>query len=243
VPQPSWRKIILVALIPIGLAVIIRSQSRGQLGAAAMAAAIGWLLVSRKALGTRLFSLGIASVLLGLIGWWVWDLLPVDPQRWTGNLAESDAQGRLDMAKALLGHAASSAGSLVFGLGNSSSYHYVGIYPHITPLEVLAEEGLLGLAIYSAVIVTTFTSAAKLFGAKSDPGASGHRVMAAAVMSLFLFELMLSMKQGSLLSSTYVFAYATIMARMTNWQTGEVPAAVRELPARQAAPLYPNLMH
>jgi hypothetical protein len=241
-PQPWWRKVFLAALIPIGIAVIIRSQSRGQLGAAALAAAIGWIVVSRKALGVRLISLAFATVLVGSIGWWVWDQLPVDPQRWSGALAESDAQGRLEMARTLLSEAARNPGSLIFGLGNSSSYHYFGIYPHITALEVLAEEGLLGFALYMAFIVTTLLSAARLFGAMSERSGNGHRVVAAAVLSLFVFELMLSMKQGSLLSSTYVFAYATIIARMSHWQAGGDAAAAREQAVQKPLLSYANLM-
>jgi hypothetical protein len=241
-PQTWWRKIPLLAFVPIGIAVIFRSQSRGQLGAAAIAAAIGWILVSRKALGTRVFSLGLAAVLLGLIGWWVWDLLQVDPRRWAGDLAESDAQGRLEMAKALLGQAMSSPGSMIFGLGNSSSYHYVGFYPHITVLEVIAEEGLVGFALYAAIIVTTLTSAATLFGAMNQPGASGHRVAAAAVLALFVFELALSMKQGTLLSSIYVFAYAATIARMSRWQADGQAATAPDQPVPKPVVRFANLM-
>jgi O-antigen ligase len=241
-PQPWWRRILLAALIPIGIAVIFRSQSRGQLGAAALAAAIGWLFASRKAIGTKVFSLAVTGVLVGSIGWWVFDQLQVDAQRFSGALAENDAEGRLQMARTLLGEAARSPLSLIFGLGNSSSYHYLGIYPHITALEVLAEEGLLGFMLYAAFIVTTLASAARLFGAMNDHSSSGDRVAAAAVMSLFMFELMLSMKQGTYLSSTYVIAYATVIARMANWQAGGDTAVAQEPLAQKPVPLYSNLM-
>jgi hypothetical protein len=241
-PQPLWRRIFLAAVIPIGIAVVIRSQSRGQLGAAALAAAIGWLFVSRKAIGMRLFSLVLAGFLVTSIAWWVWGQMQVDAARWSGALAENDAQGRIEMAKALMGEAARNPLSLVFGLGNSSSFHYLGIYPHITALEVLAEEGLLGFCIYSAILVTTFTSAARLFGAMNDHTPSGHRVAAAAVLSLFIFELMLSMKQGTFLTSTYVIAYATIIARMAQWQTGSYAAVTQQQPVQDRVLLHPNLM-
>ena len=242
IPQPVWRKILLAALIPIGIAVIFRSQSRGQLGAAALAGAIGWLFASRKAIGVRLFSLVVAGVFVGAMGWWVFDQLHVDAQRFSGDLAGSDAEGRLEMARTLLGEAARSPGSLIFGLGNSSSYYYLGIYPHITALEVLAEEGLVGFMLYAAFIVFTFAGAARLFGAMNDTSAIGDRVAAAAVLSLFMFELMLSMKQGTFLTSTYVIAYATIIARMGNWQMGDDQAVAQEPLAQKPAPLYPNLM-
>jgi O-antigen ligase len=241
-PQPWWRKVILAVLIPIGIAVIIRSQSRGQLGAAGLAAAIGWIFVSRKAITVRLFSLAIAAVVVGSMGWWVWDQLQVDAQRWSGDLAESDLKGRLEMAKALLSEAARSPVSLIFGLGNSSSYGYLGIYPHITPLEVLAEEGLLGFTLYSACIALTLMSAAKVFGATNERSDTGHRVAAAAVLSLFLFELMLSMKQGSFLSSTYVFAYAAIIGRMALWPLGEDAGVVPEQSVQSSVLAPANLM-
>ena len=241
-PQPWWRKIHVAAFIPIGIAVIIRSQSRGQLGAAGIAAAIGWLLVSRKALGTRVFSLALAAVLLGLIGWAVWGQLPIDPARWSGELAENDAQGRLNMAEALLSQATNSPGSLIFGLGNSSAYYYLGFYPHVAALEVIAEEGLLGIALYSAIIVTTLLSAASLFRAMNETSASAHRVAAAAILALFVFELALTMKQGSLLSSTYVFAYAATIARMARWQIDGQAVVATDQPLPKSTVRFANLM-
>ncbi|HTU65472.1 MAG TPA: hypothetical protein VMF52_05970 [Steroidobacteraceae bacterium] len=240
-PQPMWRKALLILFIPIGIAVIFRSQSRGQLGAAALAAAIGWLFASRKAIGVRLFSLAVAGAFVAAVGFWVFDQLQVDAGRFSGALAESDAEGRLEMARTLMTEAARSPISLIFGLGNSSSYHFLGIYPHITALEVLAEEGLLGFLMYAAFIVTTFTSTARLFAATGENGGIENRVASAAILALFMFELMLSMKQGTFLSSTYVIAYATILARMEHWQAGEI--AVEKQPAvRAPGPLYPNLM-
>ena len=47
----------------------------------------------------------------------------------------------------------------------------------------------------------------------------------AVLITLFLYELILTSKQGSLLSGSYTFAYAAMLGRMASWSTATAPAA------------------
>jgi hypothetical protein len=127
----------------------------------------------------------------------------------------------------------------VFGLGNSSSFQVIGFYPHIAGLEVVAEEGLLGAALYAAIIVLAIRSIRRISG---QPELTDiERSVLATLTGLFVFEFILSWKQGSLLSSVYVFAYAITLARLEKPTLEKAPVAT---PADPGPPLprFQNLM-
>jgi hypothetical protein len=241
-PGAPWRKKLLYALaVPVGLAVILRSGSRGQLVATALALLVGWPLVSaRRSLSTWV-ALAAVALVLNLLGTWLFQQLGVDSYRWTGSQSQEDITGRLAMASALLQHAIAHPASLVFGLSNSSSFFYMGIYPHIAPLEVLAEEGLIGATIYLCMVASTLQSILRIKASNSERADSSARYPLAVLTALLVFEFVLSLKQGQLLSSTYVIAYAAMLGRMAAWQ----PAASSHLSmAESVTPVqpFPNLM-
>ena len=129
----------------------------------------------------------------------------------------------------------------MFGLGNSSAFHILGIYPHITGLEVLAEEGFLGAVLYSTIILLALRSIKRI--ASAVKLSDKKRNTLAMLAGLFVFEFTLSCKQGSLLSSVYVFAYAIMLARMEATLKDDVVVtdASNEL-VSVASPQFPNLM-
>ncbi|HNK51686.1 MAG TPA: hypothetical protein PKX75_21965, partial [Nitrospira sp.] len=76
---------------------------------------------------------------------WYWGAGDV---RWSESKMVSDLDGRWEMAAKLLSAWWGEGPATIFGgLGNSAAFdpHIVGFYPHILPLEILAEEGVLGL--------------------------------------------------------------------------------------------------
>jgi len=241
-PGAPWRKKLLYALaVPVGLAVILRSGSRGQLVATGLALLVGWPLVSaRRSLWTWV-ALAVIALVLDLVGAWLFQQLGVDSYRWTGAQSQEDITGRLAMASALLQHAIAHPASLVFGLGNSSSFYYMGIYPHIAALEVLGEEGLIGATIYLCMVASTLQSILRIKAIHREPADSGARYALGVLTALFVFEFVLTLKQGTLLSSTYAIAYAAMLGRMAAWQ----PATASPLATPESiAPVipFPNLM-
>jgi O-antigen ligase len=123
---------------------------------------------------------------------------------------------------------------MIFGLGNSSAFPILGIYPHIAGLEVLAEEGFVGALMYLAIIYFAARSVLRIAG---RPDLSDFRRNALGVLTgLFVFELVLTQKQGSLLSSFYVWAYAITLARL------EAPVPVKtNRPVREKVTASPSL--
>jgi hypothetical protein len=232
-------RLIAAVCIPLALAVIIRSGARGQLLALLPAFAVAGSIVFRLSSPRSMAALLLMTVFLVALGWWGSTLVEVSQARWTGTDAAADAiQGRLDMAQELLRAALAHPTTMIFGLGNSSAYQVVGIYPHITILEVIAEEGIPGTMLYLAVLWCAIRSILRL--AKSVGRDEATRRTLAILAALFVYELITSWKQGSLLGSFYVFSYAIILGRM------ESLIAVRlrvEIPTeRLSAPLFPNLM-
>ena len=237
-----WRKLLYAVLGPIALATIVRSGSRGQLLAAGLALLLGWPLASSRRSFRAWLTLAVAVGVLSAVGFWIWQHvnLNVDSGRWDAQQSQEQVQGRLEIAGSLLQRTISNPGSLIFGLGNSSSFYYAGIYPHIAAAEVLAEEGLVGMALYLSIMVATGGSLSRLMTAsvgRLDPVARNAYGLLAA---LFVFELTLTMKEGTLLSSTYVFAYAAIIGRMSQ-QPATEPDASSAQPQITALP-FPNLM-
>jgi hypothetical protein len=240
-----WKKVIFAAVVPIALATIIRSGSRGQFVATVAALLVGWPLSSSKRNLGAWFTLAAAVGVLYIVGSWVWQHvdLSVVASRWSGAQSTEDVQGRLTMATTLLRKATSDAGSLIFGLGNSSAFYYIGFYPHITPAEILAEEGVIGITIYLWLLIATGLSVWRLRTGVSSVESSRHAY--GVLTALFVFELILTFKEGSLLSSTYVFAYAAILGRMVQWDCSILDTSrdTAELEPIEAHALpFPNLL-
>jgi hypothetical protein len=113
-------------------------------------------------------------------------------------------RGRIDSAMRLLEIAiAKGPITLLFGLGNSSSWHYVGGYPHIVPLEVLAEEGLFGLFLFLTFMAGVYGTLIAYIQNKSYP----FRSEACLFAALFTFETLLCLKQGSLIGNQPLFCF------------------------------------
>jgi hypothetical protein len=246
-PGAPWHKKLLYAVaVPVGIAAILRSGSRGQLLAAGVALLVGWPLISSRRNLSTWATLAVLALILNLIGAWLFQQLGVDSERWTGMQSQEDVSGRLALAVALLRHAISSPASLLFGLSNSSSFFYIQIYPHIAPLEVLGEEGLVGAAIYLCMVASTLQSILTIKASIRAHAERGRADVSAGyalgvLTALFLFEFVLTLKQGTLLSSAYAIAYAAMLGRMAAWQpaaTSAVAAPVAVAPA----PPFPNLM-
>jgi hypothetical protein len=238
-PNRLLMRVVAAACIPIALAVILRSGSRGQLIASAFAALVAMPLAFRLKGGRSLVMLLVlAAVILGL-GWWSASLVDINSSRWSDSRTTGDVVGRLALAQTLLSASTANWFTAVFGLGNSSAFQVLGVYPHITGLEVLAEEGFFGGALYFTVLYFAFRSIKRLAGRIEMTGSQRNAL--GILAGLFVFELMLSWKQGTLLFSVYVFAYAIALARLETLSFGKSLAP--ELRAEGSlVPRFQNLL-
>ena len=231
-------RLFAMACIPVALAVILKSGSRGQLIASGIALFAALPIAFRIKDGKSLATLALIAVVVLGLGLWGSSFVDVDASRWSDARTSQDVAGRFAMARALLGVSTSEFFTALFGLGNSSAFQVLGIYPHITGLEVLAEEGIFGAAIYLIILLLTFRSVKRII---KLPLRDSERQGVAILAGLFIFELILSWKQGSLLFSVYVFAYAIALARLEESQR-EPSSRLHPTTISVRPPRFENLM-
>ncbi len=241
-PKRLWMKVFSIVLIPVSIAVILRSGSRGQLIASGVGLMAALPIAFRFRDARSIGMLVVVAVLVVGLGWGSTSIVEVDADRWgNGKQSQDDVAGRVENAEALLQASSSSFSTTVFGLSNSSSFHFIGFYPHIASLEVIAEEGLLGASVYLSILILALRSIKRIAG---QPDLEGPKRNVLAVLTgLFVFELVLSQKQGSLLSCVYVFGYAIALARLEEPIFRQAPADTAATPSPRAVPRYHNLLH
>ncbi len=238
-PNRIFMRIVATVCIPISLAVVLRSGSRGQFIASGAGLIVALPIAFRLRNIQSIATLLLAAIAVVGLGWWTTSFVDIDSSRWSESQSSADVIGRFANAQVLLQASSSHLFTAIFGLGNSSSFQVLGIYPHISCLEVLAEEGFVGAAIYLAIILFAVRSIKRIV---DQPGLSDSKRNALAILTgLFLFELVLSWKQGSLLSSVYVFLYAITLARL------EQPAVTNlsvsdQIRSGPSIPRFPNLL-
>lgn len=207
------------ALVGLCLALIVRSATRGQLLATFVVCVACWP-ISRRLANLRQFAvLGSIVCFLGVATGWA--LQEFSSQqvyggsggRWSEHSAQEDISGRLSNAIFLVRLAFGSPDTMLFGLGNSAAYdpRLLGIYPHFVPLEVLAEEGLIGFLLYLLILCCVLAGAVRTLRLIDDR--SRERLLLGGLTGLCLFTLLLSFKQGSLLLNLEPFMLAIILGR------------------------------
>jgi hypothetical protein len=229
-PVLSW--IIRLAVVAAALALIVKSGSRGQL-IATLATLVLMLPVAFQISNVR----GLVPILIAIAvifcaaEYAAENYIRRDDDRWSQMDATGAASERWRMNRVVLEHWGQSAGSVIFGLGNSAAFdpNIVGGYPHDVPLETLGEEGVLGLAIYLGInwlALRGFLQAMRL--TKDDVGS--RRLLAVAGAN-FIFTLITTLKEGNMVGSAEFFMSAIILARMPELLTAapqSSPAAASE---------------
>lgn len=206
------------AVVALSLALIVRSGSRGQLLGVVLVCITCWP-ISRGLSSIRQFiGLSIVVAFLGIaIGWTMQEFWAADVSsgrgRWNEQSAQRDVSGRITNALFMVRLAAASPDTLFFGLGNSAAYdpRILGFYPHFLPLEVLAEEGIIGFGLYGLILYMALRSCYRCFRFAGD--GIQERMLLGGLSGLFIFTVMLSLKQGSLLSNVELFMLAIVLGR------------------------------
>lgn len=205
---------LVVALI--ALYVVAQSGSRGQLVALLLTCLL-WVPITAKITARRSFAtVYILVAALGAVGYLFLDRLDL-LYRFNSEHVRTGTLGRFDMALNLLERTYKDGPvTMLFGLGNSSSYHYIGFYPHIVPLEVLAEEGVLGFILLCVFTIGFFLKSRSVINNPLiDPVSRAECCLIAA---LFSFDALLTLKQGSLLGSPRFFCFGIAGLILMNQQ-------------------------
>ena len=209
-----------------GLVVIVAVAARGQLFGTVLLSMVLWPIAQGDRFRTGHLK-GIVGAGVVLIAVWVAFELVGDVQgyRWQvggeADVGETQATmyGRAAaqafMMSSVLEAWYSDPWTLVFGAGNSASFTVLPhqFYPHNVPLEVLLEEGLVGITIYALIIVLTIRAFRRLRARfRDNPEALGYICFLFGVFALYFI---LSLKQGSLVSGGhYVFLPAIVLANV-----------------------------
>ena len=195
---------------------ILRTGSRGQL-LAMTAVLMIFIPLSRQwkraqdvistTIMVALFALIVGGVLIYVV--------EEGSKRWEiQHIVESLKEGRVDRSVDVLSSYVE-AGPMwwLIGLGNSASYHpeIHGFMPEVLPVEVLAEEGLIGFFLFIGGIIAVYTSFRRSLHLVRDH--PDLRATIVAVTALFTLELILSLKQGSLVRGYMMFGIAIIILR------------------------------
>ena len=194
----------------------IRSGSRGELIAAIVAVlAVAPMRFSLTKLRDLVAIVAVFSVLaVGLVVGMSHYMAGGDA-RWTSSTLATDAAGRLDMAFKLLDRWSQSGSAILFGLGNSASFdsRVVGFYPHVMPIEILGEEGVIGFSLFVGLLIITIRSGFAALKSAADRPLDRDTI--AASVALVLFALIVSSKQGNLLGNYMLFTSMIIVCRIS----------------------------
>ncbi len=199
----------------LAMALIYRSGSRGQL-IAALLAIMMFITFSRgtkRAIGW--ITAGISTAMI--FGFAIWSFVGFADQSGRWDLDKMQNQfttTRLDYVTTLLNFwIESSPINWLFGLGSSASYdpRILGRYCHVVIVEVLAELGFVGLLIMVAFIFFVARDALRLYQTTKDNEID--RGVAVTMSAIFMYQVILSFKQGSLLSHNFSLCCGLLIAR------------------------------
>jgi hypothetical protein len=169
-------------------------------------------------IGSFFYMILFCCVLGGISYWVMMNFSGIDiagsKSRWSGDGLDRDFTNRFAAAQNMLTYWLNSPFTILFGLGSSASFSkdIFGYYVHMVPLEIIGELGLVGFCIYFSILYKVYKSIMRTcFSAKII---QSDRNVLVVFYSLFLFELLLSLKQGSLLGSVLLFSFVIVISRL-----------------------------
>ena len=249
-PTSKLWKVARWVIVALCLILVVRSGSRGQLLGVFAIAACCWPVGYQMKSSRQLVAWILLLVFLGGITIWAlqefWgkrEMYYAGGNRWSEQAMGDAMSGRFDQGLYLVSLWYKSPETILFGLGNSASFdpRILGIYPHFVPLEILAEEGLIGAVIFMSILYVTARSSLRCY--RRVCMISSERLVFATILGMFLFTLLLAFKQGSLLGNLDLFMFAIILAKyegcLEQEQTTERWKESRSEPGIDIACQYP----
>ena len=243
-----WRglyAVLTLALIAVSVLLVIKTGSRGQL-VAMMASAFLFLPLARGWSMSRGYI--AALVLVAVVAGGIWmmppdlaGILPADQDtRFDTDRAVVDYSERIENARHLFDlYTSSSILELLFGLGNSASFSpaILGYYPHIVPIEILCELGIVGFSIFLIIVILTIRVVVRFISNAAElRGDTASRRVVASLCALAVIEFLLAFKEGSLVRDVNLLLFpiliegvvASLLAKRR--PASEQPSPQRERP-------------
>ena len=138
------------------------------------------------------------------------------------------AMARVELVTVLMDAWIADPSAMLFGLGSSASWSrsVLSGYSHVVPLEILGELGLVGFVFFSISVLTLFLQAFTGNHRKQlDQRALSNF---AALFACWVFSLLLSCKQGTLLFSTGIFLYAALAEKCLHLNSAKMNRKSRQ---------------
>lgn len=187
-----------------GMGMAIGSDSRGQVLAAAIVGII-FFPMSRKLANPKQFFvviIGFIVLVAGLLMVFQMFVSDVNRERWNPIDMLVSTTMRLEMVWRLFEYYLSSPMHWLFGLG-TGAYASISLdttvardYVHNIAAEVLCEHGLVGAALFIAMIIILFKQGRRLWSMYSDDPVMRSTI--ALLAAICVFTLLESLKQGSM---------------------------------------------
>ncbi|NWH08686.1 MAG: hypothetical protein HXY22_08610 [Alphaproteobacteria bacterium] len=231
-------------LVSLGIAALcvviaVKTSSRGQL-VAMMIASAAFYPIARGYTGSwrLMLSIGIAGI-VAIAGFSLFGDALVEGTygfRWNINNMTRDAEGRFALVAELLSIWISDPFAILFGLGFSAAISpevLNGFYAHNIGAEVLCELGLVGFSIFALLLWRCLRLCYQaLMTVKPQPGYGVRNRVIALLVALFLLELILAFKQGTLYRNFYLFLFPVMLETLLICEA----RAVRQMRPKRPVP-------
>lgn len=242
-PQFFWT-ILRIAAFILGALLIIKTGARGQfISAILCTAALFAIGRSNLSFSKLLISSLIAGILVAIAYVAAISYMQSDPvleataNRWSLDRLTEDYGGQSERVlriEAMMEAWSESPGTMLIGLGNSASYDAditgcalpIACYPHNLLVEILTEEGIVGAVIFAMLIIYILVMAIRTV---NDPAIdSDQKQMLKILLAFAAFEMILSLKQGSLLGNWRFFLFVLLLDRLLDLVRNPVAAIGRQ---------------
>ena len=233
-PRPLLSNLLRIISVLGGTLLAVRSGSRGQLVFALIAVVLAYPLARQVLSAKRLVTALIGAAMLVAIVVLLADQVRSsgsyqEERRWSSSDFESGSNVRFGNVMLLMSEYASSPTRWVTGLGFYSYYYLdpVQEYSHCLSVDMLAELGFVGLALFSSVLILTIKNAKRVFTLIS--ASPRLRNGFGCLVGVTLYQFLLSNKQGNLIGSYILFSLMLILARVRKSLEAEQESAAEEL--------------
>lgn len=209
-----------IAAVAAGLAMAVRSGSRGQFLLATGCAAL-FIPISYKVRNIGGFiagTVGVGVVLVLALAAKEFLATGEAGRRWDPSVLMEGLFARIEAGNAIFSAFISSPLNYLTGMGTSAYNAFSGdaryySYPHNVAIEAVTEYGLIGVTILGGAVFATFTSARRLIRACGDD--APLRGAAAILCAITLYSMLLGLKQGSLISLPTFFGWMIMLAKVS----------------------------
>ncbi len=209
-----WRILRWVGVVAC-IALAVKAGSRGQVISLIFILSFFWAINQKKFSVWTIFTTLAGCTLIGLvIGIFIQEFWGSGNIRWSQEQMTKDVSGRFDMAFRLLSvWWKGDFLTIIFGLGNSASFDHriIGFYPHVVPLEILGEEGLLGFLFYILIIGLVVHNFFKSYRSTHD--LQNYRKIIVTLAAMFVYSFLLTLKQGNFLGNTDMWMLCIFLLR------------------------------